>query len=638
MSVLSIAFNNFKNNIKTYSMFFISMIFSVIILSNFLILMDGEALKVLGEANASYTKMILEIISVILALFMLFFIWYASNVFLRNRKKEIGLFTFMGVDLKTIGKIYFFEMMLIGIFASVIGIGIGILFSKFFQMIVFAVAGFNVDVKFAIAVNSIVSSFIIFMAIFLLMSIKGFISIARSKVIELLNDSKKVEKMPKITVFTYIIAIISIACISYGYYLVLYSRIKAFESLILVCIGTYGLFYAVIPVFFSFLINNKNILYKGENVITINSLAYRIKKNYTTYATIGILTACTITVLGTAVSMKKLYTMSEQNDQLYSVSFYSNNEFDSEKMGAIISNGVGPTKYELKTDVLMAKNTLEPVDVDKSQSEDYIVLSYEQFEDVLKLNGYEEDLKKVNENMVQGNKVIYVQRPGTLASLIKDATITINDKVYEVSQGNIRFKLLGSLINKPTVIVNNDNYENIKEQGSIVKFYGIKIDDDTKFLDQDRFNAIGDELNPYLREDIHMQIGIYETKGVEWLKLVYAIGAFLFLVFVLAEASIIYIKIYSDATEDKEKYTILKNIGASKKDLGNAIRKEVVLFYVLPLSIGLLHSFVAIQVLGKFLSENLNGIFIISIVASLSIFIVSAVISSISFKSIVDVK
>ena len=86
MSVLSIAFNNFKNNIKTYSMFFISMIFSVIILSNFLILMDGEALKVLGEANASYTKMILEIISVILALFMLFFIWYASNVFLRNRK------------------------------------------------------------------------------------------------------------------------------------------------------------------------------------------------------------------------------------------------------------------------------------------------------------------------------------------------------------------------------------------------------------------------------------------------------------------------------------------------------------------------------------------------------------------------
>lgn len=41
MSILSIAFSNFKNNIKTYTMFFISMIFSVIILSNILILIDG---------------------------------------------------------------------------------------------------------------------------------------------------------------------------------------------------------------------------------------------------------------------------------------------------------------------------------------------------------------------------------------------------------------------------------------------------------------------------------------------------------------------------------------------------------------------------------------------------------------------
>ena len=132
MSVFSIAFNNFKNNIKTYSMFFISMIFSVIILSNFLILMSGEALKDLGEANAVYTKMILQMISIILGLFMLFFIWYVSNVFLKNRKKEIGLFTFMGVDLKTIGKIYFTEMMLIGISASIIGSGVGVLFSSFF--------------------------------------------------------------------------------------------------------------------------------------------------------------------------------------------------------------------------------------------------------------------------------------------------------------------------------------------------------------------------------------------------------------------------------------------------------------------------------------------------------------------------
>ncbi|CEO32702.1 FtsX-like permease family protein [Paraclostridium sordellii] len=631
MSIFSIAFNNFKNNIKTYTMFFISMIFSVIILNNFIILLDGEALTILGETNVSYTKMILRMISLILGIFMFFFIWYTSNVFLRNRKKEIGLFTFMGVDLRTIGKIYFTEMMLIGLSSCLIGIGAGALFSKFFQMIVFAVANFNVDVKFEVTVNSILNTFLIFMSIFFIMSIKGFINIASSKVIDLLNDSKKIEKMPKINVFTYIIAIISIGLIAYGYYLVFSSKMNAVKTLVLVCIGTYGLFYAVIPIVLNSLINNKNILYKGENIITINSLAYRIKKNYTTYATIVILTACTITVLGTSVSMRKLYSMSEENDQLFSISFSSSNAINNEKISKEVTKVLGEQKFDLKTDVLMVKNNIQ------NGKQKYIVLPYDKFNSILKSNGYEKDLEKVNEEMVQGDKAIYIQRPGTLATLVKANKVTVGDKTFEISESDIRFKVLGSLINYPAVVVNNSQYEKLKNSGEMLNFYGIKIKDDKELLDKDILNKLGVGLKPYLRDDINFQIGIYKTQGVEWLKLTYAIGTFLFLVFILAEASIIYIKIYSDANDDKEKYKILKNIGVSKKDLGRAIRKEVSLFYILPLSIGLLHSFFAIQALGRFLSENLNLTFIISVLVSIGIFFVSAIISNKSFKSIVKV-
>lgn len=635
MSVLSIAFSNFKNNIKTYTMFFISMIFSVIILSNILILLDGEAIKLLGEANIMYTEMILRLITVILVIFMIFFIWYTSNIFLKNRKKEIGLFTFMGVDLKTIGKIYFSEMMLICISASIIGICVGILFSKFFQMIVFALAGFKVDVKLDITANAVINTFLIFTGIFLLMSIKGFINIARSKVIELINNSKRVEKMPKVNAFIYIIAVLSLGCILYGYYLVIISQINAFKTLILVCIGTYGLFYAVIPAVLNFIINNKNILYKGENIITINSLAYRIKKNYTTYATIGILTACTVTVLGTSVSMRRLYSMSEQNDQLFSMSFSSANKIDNLNINKEITDLLGEKKFDLSTDVLMVDNTLK--DVDEFQKEKYIVIPYNKFRDILKINGYEKDLEKVNEEIIKGNKAIYIQRPGTLASFIKKNKVTIADKVFEISEGNIRFKVLGSLLNYATIVVNSEEYENLKLKGELINFYGIKINDDNKFLNEDTIIKLSQKLEPYISNDINFQVGIYKTKNVEWLKLVYAIGSFLFLVFVLAEASIIYIKIYSDATEDKDKYKILKNIGASKKDLQKAIRKEVILFYVLPLSMGLIHSFFAIKVLGKFLSEDLNLTFVISVLVSIIIFIFSAIISIKSFKNIVKV-
>lgn len=634
MQVCSMAYNNFKNNMKNYTMFFISMIFSVLILSNFFILMCGDALKVLGEANANYTKMIVQMISCVLSIFIFFFIWYTSNIFLKNRKKEIGLYIFMGVDLKTIGSIYFIEMMLIGLTSCVIGISLGALLSKFFQMIIFRLAGFKVNVTLNITGDALVYTFIVFMTIFMMMSIKGLVSIMRSKIINLLNAGQKVEQMPKINVFTYMIACVSFGAMLYGYYLVKLSNINVFKTLLLVCIGTYGIFYALIPVVLKFLISRKSILYKGENIIAINSVAYRIKKNYTTYATISLLTACTISVLGTAVSMKNLYTMSLENDTLYSVSFASKEAIHTKEIEEILL-GIGKKEYAVDTTIIKAKSTLK--NVEKWQVSDYNILSYEQFLEILKMNGNEAAITKVDEEMVEGNKVIYIQRPGTLASLIKTKEITIFDEIYEVSEGGIRFKTLGSLLNEVTLVVNNEIYEKLKMQGENIHFYGIKIENEEQLLDQGTMKVITEELRPYFNEDMKSQVGLYKVEGVSWLRVVYAIGAFLFLVLILAEASIIYTKIYSDAMEDKDKYKILVHIGASKEDLRRAIGKEIAIFYALPLTIGLIDSFFAIQVLGDFLSENLLGTFIVSAAICVGIFIVSYIVSVAHFKKIVKV-
>lgn len=620
---------------KTYTMFFISMVFSVIILSNFFILMRGDAIKTLGEYNANYTKMIAQMIIVILVIFIFFFIWYTSNIFLKNRKKEIGLYIFMGVDLKTIGSIYFIEMMLIGICACVIGISLGALFSKFFQMIIFGLAGFNVKVKLDITNGALIRTAIGFMVIFTIMSIKGFISIIRSKIIDLLNDSRKVERMPRVNILTYIIAALSLGAMLYGYYLVKLSTLNVFKTLLLVCIGTYGLFYAFIPVVFRMLINKKSILYKGENIIAINSLAYRIKKNYTTYATMSLLTACTISVLGTAVSMKNLYTMSYENDTLYTASFASKGAISTKEIAECFLE-VGHKQYELDTTVLRVKSTLK--EGEKWQRSDYNVLSYEQFLGILRNNGNEDEIAKVNEKMVEGNKVIYIQRPGTLANLVPTTKVRIYDEPYEVSLGDIRFKTLGSLLNEVTLVVNDDVYNRLKTQGETLHFYGIKVDNEQQLLNKEVIEDVTQRINPYLDNDMEKQIGIYKIENVAWLRVVYAIGTFLFLVFVLAEASIIYTKIYSDAMEDKEKYQILMRIGGSKKDLERAISKEVALFYALPLVIGLIDSFFAIQVLGDFLSESLLGTFVISATICMGIFIVSYMVSVSSFKKVVKVR
>lgn len=630
MSVFNIAYNNFKNNIKVYTMFFISMIFSVVILSNFLIMMDGEAMKVLGDMNEEYSKLILQVITVILVIFMFFFIWYASNIFLRNRKKEIGIYAFMGLDSSVIGKIYFIEMMLIGVSASIIGTTIGVVLSKFFQIVVFKIADFNIDVKFNVSLNSIIYTVAIFMCIFLFMSIKGFISIVRSKIVDLLNANKKQEKMPKVNFIIYIIGIISLFLIGYGYYLVNEEAMNALKTLVLVCIGTYGLFGAVFPIVFNFLINRKSILYKGSNIVTINNLAYRFKKNYTIYATIAILTATTTTVLGTAFSMKTTYENSQRNITLYSLAISSTDEFNSEEIADKLKE-VGEEKYSLNTKVLKVNSTLK--DVPEYQNDEYIVVSYDNLSNILKANGDEKDLDKFNEEMVEGNNVIYIERPGTLMSFLANTNdITLNDVKFNVSEST-RIRVFGEALNYATVIVNNDEYQRLKETATEINFYGIKMENEENIINV--IDEIGKNLN---LETTHGYYGQFELQKIEWVKFVYAIGGFLFLVMALAEASIIYIKIYSDANEDKQKYRTLLSIGASKKDISKSIGREVALFYFIPLAVGAIHSYFAINALADFMKENLNLVYLLSLVICIVIFIVNCIISIIGFKKIIGIK
>lgn len=137
MRVMRLSLQNLKRNFTSYLAFIFSLSFCSFILYNFLNLMDSGALDILGKKNQEFSEIIIAAISVVLVFFVFCFIWYASNVFLGQRKKEMGTFIFMGLDNKQLGKMYFFEMMMVGMISIVSGILTGIAFSKLFGMLFF---------------------------------------------------------------------------------------------------------------------------------------------------------------------------------------------------------------------------------------------------------------------------------------------------------------------------------------------------------------------------------------------------------------------------------------------------------------------------------------------------------------------
>ena len=628
MSVFRIAFNNFKNNIKVYNMYFIAMVFSVVILCNFEMMAYGETIKRLGEYNYQYVSVLLKTVAVILMTFLIFFIWYASNIFIRNRKKEIGIYAFIGLDSNIIGKMYFIENMLIGISSCVIGIIIGIVTSKFFQVTVLKIAGYKLDVTFEVSLKGVAYTAAVFLSIFLLITIKGFFNIAGSKIIDLLNESKKSENIDKVNAFTYIIAIASIIILLTGYYISTASRSNiayAFGATILVVIGTYGFFGSILSIVFNLLMGNKKILYKGENIITLSNLSFRLRKNYRTFATIAVVIATTITVLGTSVSMKKIYDNSVKNAGIFNIAVISYKPISEDDINFTIeqdniSGSIGVKIIGVEDELSSYDNNINSI------------IKYSDFKKLLKINGEEEVLKEIEKQSLNNKRCISVKKPGTLISFVGDSNkYKLNGEIYNVSK-RISARVLGMAFDTALVVISDDNYLELENSAESIYFYGIKLKDNNST------ESIAEKLMSNLSSsDTFIYNSNTQIERFTWLKFVYAVGAFLFLVFIMAAASILYMKMYSDAIEDKDKYRILKDIGASPKDIINSIRKEISLVYLIPLVLAAAHSYFAINVLANYLETDLIAVYIISLATCFIVFAVLCISTISAFRKIIKI-
>jgi putative ABC transport system permease protein len=614
------------------------MVFSVVVLINFEILKNSETIKFLQGENKKFTEAVLISVIVILSVFLVFFIWYATNVFFKNRVKEIGILSFMGLDLFTIGKIYFVENMLIGVSSFISGLAIGVVSSRFFQVIIVKISGFDIDVSSKFGLNALVSSAVLFLSIFLIMTFKGFITIYRSSVISLMNMAKQEEKIPKVGLLLYIMAIVSLMIIGYGYYLSFDIRSgnigKIVPIIIIICIGTYGLFKSVIPVVFSVLMKNKKILFNGENIISISNINYRLSKNYKTYAVISIIITATISTLGSAVAIKDIQENAAVQRNIYTVSAVSSdkNVVDKYRLENIIRQ-TDDIKYSVNPEmtVVERKNNKYLGDIGN------IFMNYRDFVKILKDNGNEEAIKELGPKFINGKNIIQLKSPQMIGSVAeKVETVDVDGFTYKISKGEVKTPVLGTGFSYEIYIVNNSEYQKLRERGKQLYFYGAKVENEKN--SQAMFNNLEKDLKT--KNIFSVQNGYKVQEESQWMKFAYAVLVFLFIVFIMVAGSIIYMKIYNDAYEDRDKYDILIKVGASKGEIKKSIVKEVSLFYSLPIISAAISSYFALRLVGDILItlENVFSIYILSLVVCFLIFLIYGVVSVSKFKKIIGIK
>jgi putative ABC transport system permease protein len=90
------------------------------------------------------------------------------------------------------------------------------------------------------------------------------------------------------------------------------------------------------------------------------------------------------------------------------------------------------------------------------------------------------------------------------------------------------------------------------------------------------------------------------------------IGLYLGIIFLISSSAILALKSLSDCIDDKNKYKVLRQIGADEKDINSALFKQTLIFFMIPLSLAIVHTLVGLEFCKYILSsigvnDILNG-------------------------------
>ncbi|WP_302546115.1 ABC transporter permease [Streptococcus vestibularis] len=604
-----LALSNLIKNRKLYYPYTLATILVIAITYIFTSLMLNSHLDNLPGADS--IKMVLGLGLVIVALSSGIIVLYANSFVMKNRSKELGLYSVLGLEKRHLFSMILKETMIMGVVTLLLGIGVGALFDKLIYAFLQRILGESTGLVSTFQVMTIPIVLVIFACIFsLLVLVNGF-RLLRLNPLQLTKDGLKGEKKGRFLVVQTLLGLGTMGC---GYYLALSVKnpvtaiISFFLAVLLVILGTYLLFNAGTTVVLQLLKKKKSYYYKPNNMISISNLVFRMKKNAVGLATIAILSSMVLVTLVGATNIyagKKDYLASAAPHD-YSVTGTNVDVTSTQKVMDDFLSQSG-NQVNRKTEVTYIYFGIKEQEKNKltifSKNERkvlpksiFIVFSQATYK---QLTGKDLNLTSNQVGLFTKNKTLKDQK-----------SVSINGQNYQI-QNSLNDFIKGKVPNNFSVISSDYSYlvvpdtDNFKEsiKGTATTqttYIGVNVKDPAH--DAKKNSDLLDKL-----ADEEMQQLAGQTTAAPWFSLVsnsrYAvegglngfvsgtlfIGIFLSIIFMIGTVLVIYYKQISEGYEDRERFVILQKIGLDDQQVKKTIRKQVLTVFFLPLIFAFIH-------------------------------------------------
>ena len=623
--------SNIKKSFKDYAIYFITLIMGVCI---FYIFNSMDSQTVMLELSSSQEEMIellaslLSYVSVFVSVILGFLIIYASRFLIKKRNKEFGIYMTLGMSKRKISLLLLLETFLIGLISLGIGLLLGIALSQITS--IFVANMFEVNMtkfSFNFSKSAMIKTIIYYGIIYLVVMIFNTIIINKNKLINLLQASKKQEKIKLKNPYVCIVLfILSIGMLGSAYYMVTDGLFKLLDygmnilllPISLGVVGTILFFYSISGMLLKILSKWHNIYYKKLNTFVFKQISSKINSMVISISVICIMLFITLCLLSSAFTIKNYFNNSinkyapvdfqgvistnvDKEEVISSINseklikdnvkdmviineYYDNNLLYKESLGnyyPIIKDKYPYLRYDFLVEIVgesdynkLAK--LYNLDKVSLKDDEYIIVSNydkELYDEVLDrdsiINIFGYDLKPASKRCIEG----FVRIGGNPSNL---GFFVVPDKVINKGDASI------------TMLVGN--YQTKDEK--IVKL----IED--KFSEYNRSNTITIDTKNDIKES---------STGLS--AIVTFIGLYLGIIFLISSSAILALKELSDSLDDKNKYQVLRQIGADEVDINKSLFKQMLIFFVMPLSLAIVHTIFGLRfctyVLGSLGIDNI---------------------------------
>lgn len=617
-----LAFKNIGKSLRDYAIYFLTLVLGVSIFYMFNSIYAQQELMEITKVPVLETPPIvamLSVISVFVAVILGFLIVYANNFFIKRRKKELGVYMILGMEKSKISIVLILETVLIAIVALAVGLLLGILGSQF--MSIFTANLFEADLtkyKFIFSFDAAVKSVEYFAIIFLIVILFNAVVLHKAKLIDLLYGEKKNET-PKIksTLVSVILFVVSVAMLAVAYIVILqydattnpnenYIKIPV----VLGAVGTFLLFFSLSGIFMKLLKSKKKFYYKGLNMFVIKQVNSKINTNFISMSIVCLVLFLVIVVFSSGYSAQNIISAQLREQVAYDFSLdgeyrgpESNPEEDIPEIFINFPKEI-QTSREIKNYAEYSFFNMEETggkygdyDLDLSVLGSNISDSPLYF---MKLSEYNQ-LRKINGLTpcnLSDNEYLIIYEDSDLSVVAdqfinKNIPVTVEGNALQTAKKAERLTFGNRYFGGIVFVVDDSLTENLWEQKRVLNINCISDEASISFqekLEEYRNEAGAEAAFMNYKSKINIYAGNITDKATAAFLAIY-----LGFVFIITGAAVLAIQQLSEAADNKERYCLLKKLGADKKLLDKALFTQIFSYFMIPLLLAIIHSIVGIK-------------------------------------------